>query len=216
MELCVCVCVRGLSKHYHHDFNCLLLNKYVQSLRSSETDQDREDRDRLETERTGPWTGFTSKVCVFHIAVKFCMASVAVCSSMLSSWHNFSRTVRTELSSILLDSESSDSSSRIGSFTFGRQRQRKPDKTTITNTINSSPGLKPPPTPDTLPPTAPSHNATGWRENCGREAKGSQPFKIKSCKYGEREKQKRRDLHKKMLIFSLYRYIYVNNNTTDG
>lgn len=54
------------------------------------------------------------------------MASVAVCSSMLSSWHNFSKLVRTELSSILLDSPSSDGSSRIGDFTSDQGRERKP------------------------------------------------------------------------------------------
>lgn len=47
------------------------------------------------------------------MAVKLSMASVAVCSSMFSSWHNVSKLLRTELSSILLDSESEDSSPRI-------------------------------------------------------------------------------------------------------
>lgn len=47
------------------------------------------------------------------MAVKLSIASVAVCSSIFSSWHNVSKLLRTELSSILPDSESDDSSPRI-------------------------------------------------------------------------------------------------------
>lgn len=107
------------------------------------------------------------------------MASAAVCSSMFSSWHNVSKLRRTELSSILPDSESDDSSPRIYTQTVGYSlhqnrhpagesyRHRNTELVRTRNTNNNSS------TRITLPPTLPSVLCV-WRENFGRPTNQTQ------------------------------------------
>lgn len=114
------------------------------------------------------------------------MASVAVCSSMFSSWHSVSKLLRTELSSILPDSESDDSSPRIRKEldTFkrpkfktcrGRRRRKKNGKKSPRVSVWATKTQQPPERPlGQQPPghprdghasARPSHNAARWREN---------------------------------------------------
>lgn len=63
------------------------------------------------------------------------MASVAVCSSMFNSWHNVSKLLRIELSSILPDSESDDSSPRIRTnIQLHLQTSLKPPRSSVRST----------------------------------------------------------------------------------
>lgn len=109
------------------------------------------------------------------MAVKFSRASVAVCSSILSSWQRVSKLFRTELSSILPHSNSGDSSLRICPC------QSKTSTPIIKNTRVAPPKLtKGTPTTGQLrwlpdprqhrlrvshASANNSHNAANWREN---------------------------------------------------